>query len=162
MNVNDLAEFQINAELLARHSRTSGGLQQKRDRLQRFLDFEDQKKRRNEYVERLKAEREEVVDECCDGCPYINEIFTVDESDVRAANILQDLRDDTKRSEYYINHLIPRVKALEDIVASMEKRIAELELADMPGLISLPESNPNWVCDETTTSPYAWECTQFN
>jgi uncharacterized protein YceH (UPF0502 family) len=158
MNVNDLAEFQINAELLARHSRTSGGLQQKRDRLQRFLDFEDQKKRRNEYVERLKAETDWQDD---NDCPYLNEIFTVDESDVRAANILQDLRDDTKRSEYYINHLIPRVKALEDIVASMEKRIADLELADMPGLISIPESNPNWVHDDSR-SPYAWECTKLN
>lgn len=158
MNVNDLTEFQINAELLARHSRTSGGLQQKRDRLQRFLDFEDQKKRRNEYVERLKAETDGQED---NDCPYLNEIFTVDESDVRAANILQDLRDDTKRSEYYINHLIPRVKVLEDIVASMEKRITDLELADMPGLISIPESNPNWVHDEST-SPYAWECTKFN
>jgi len=156
MNVNDLTEFQINAELLARHSRTSGGLQQKRDRLQRFLDFEDQKKRRNEYVERLKAETETDGQED-DDCPYLNEIFTVDESDVRAANILQDLRDDTKRSD----HLIPRVKALEDIVASMEKRITDLELADMPGLISIPESNPNWVHDDSR-SPYAWECTKLN
>ena len=160
MNVNDLTEFQINAELLARHSRTSGGLQQKRDRLQRFLDFEDQKQRRNDYVKQMKVEREEVVDECYD-CPYLNEIFTVNESDVRAANILQDLRDDTKRSEYYINHLIPRVKVLEDIVAGMEKRITDLELADMPGLISIPESNPNWVHNDSR-SPYAWECTKLN
>jgi hypothetical protein len=72
-----------------------------------------------------------------------------------------DLRDDAERSAYYINHLIPRVKALEDIIASMEKRIAELETADMPPLTPiLQDSNPNWVHDEST-SPYAWECTQF-
>jgi hypothetical protein len=54
------------------------------------------------------------------------------------------------------------MKALEDIVHSMERRIAELELADMPGLTTLQDSNPNWVHDETTTSPYAWECTQLS
>jgi hypothetical protein len=68
-----------------------------------------------------------------------------------------DLRDDAERSEYYINHLIPRVKSLEDIVVNLEKRIADLE---MPPLV--PDSNPNWVYDETATTPYAWECTNFN
>lgn len=163
MNVNDLSDSQINAELLARHSRTSGSILQRRDRLQRFLDFEDQKKRRNEYVERVKAEREEeAVDECYDGCPCSYEKEQTEEE--RAARVLMDLRDDAERSAYYINHLIPRVKALEEIVVNLEKRITELELADMPGLTTLQDSNPNWVYDQTatTTSPYAWECTQFN
>ena len=72
------------------------------------------------------------------------------------------MRDDVKRSEYYINHIIPRVKALEDIVHSMEQRITELEIADMPPLTPiLQDSNPNWVYDEST-SPYAWECTKFD
>jgi uncharacterized protein YceH (UPF0502 family) len=159
MDVNNLTEFQINAELLARHSRTSGSLQQKRDRLQRFLDFEDQKKRRNEYVERVKAEREEeAVDECYDGCPCSYGKEQTDEE--RAARVLMDLRDDAERSAYYINHLIPRVKALEDIVVNLEKRITDLELADMPLLA--PDSNPNWTYNDTPTSPYAWECTKFN
>jgi hypothetical protein len=154
MNVNNLSESQVNAELLSRHSRTSGTLESRRQRLQRFLEFEDQKKRRNEYVERMKAE-----DECYDGCPCTYEPT----QEERAARVLMDLRDDAERSAYYINHLIPRVKALEDMVHSMEKRITELETADMPPLAPvLQDSNPNWVYDQTATSPYAWECTQFN
>jgi hypothetical protein len=161
MNVNDLSEYQINIELLARHSRTSGTLESRRQRLQRFLDFEDQKQRRNEYVKQVKAAaaaaEAEAVDECYDGCPCTYG----QQEEERAARVLMDLRDDAERSAYYINHLIPRVKALEDIVASMEKRIAELEIADMPPLMNIQDSNPNWVHDEST-SPYAWECTKFN
>lgn len=159
MNVNNLSEFQINAELIARHSRTSGSIIQKRDRLQRFLDFEDQKKRRNEYVQQMRQEQAAVVDECYDGCPCTYGREQTEEE--RAARVLMDLRDDAERSAYYINHLIPRVKALEDIVHSMERRINELETADMPGLTTLQDSNPNWVYDNST-SPYAWECTNFN
>lgn len=158
MNVNNLSEIQINAELLSRHSRTSGSIQQKRDRLQRFLEFEDQKQRRNEYVQRMRQAKEEVVvDECYDGCPCTYGQEQTQEE--RVARVLMDLRDDAERSEYYINHLIPRVKTLEEIVHSMEKRISELETADMP---ALQDSNPNWVYDETSNSPYAWECTKFN
>jgi hypothetical protein len=160
MNVNNLSEFQINAELIARHSRTSGSIIQKRDRLQRFLDFEDQKKRRNEYVQQRRQEQAAAaVDECYDGCPCTYGQEQTEEE--RAARVLMDLRDDAERSAYYINHLIPRVKALEDIVHSMERRINELETADMPGLTTLQDSNPNWVYDNST-SPYAWECTNFN
>jgi len=160
MNVNNLSEIQINAELLSRHSRTSGSIQQKRDRLQRFLEFEDQKQRRNEYVQQMRQAKEEeevVVDECYDGCPCTYGQEQTQEE--RVARVLMDLRDDAERSEYYINHLIPRVKTLEEIVHSMEKRISELETADMP---ALQDSNPNWVYDETSNSPYAWECTKFN
>lgn len=160
MNVNNLSEIQINAELLSRHSRTSGSIQQKRDRLQRFLEFEDQKKRRNEYVQQVRQAKEEeevVMDECYDGCPCTYGQEQTQEE--RVARVLMDLRDDAERSEYYINHLIPRVKTLEEIVHSMEKRISELETADMP---ALQDSNPNWIYDETSNSPYAWECTKFN
>jgi hypothetical protein len=160
ININNLSESQINTELLSRHSRTSGSIQQKRDRLQRFLEFEDQKQRRNEYVQRMRQAKEEeevVVDECYDGCPCTYGQEQTQEE--RVARVLMDLRDDAERSEYYINHLIPRVKTLEDIVHSMEKRISELETADMP---ALQDSNPNWVYDETSNSPYAWECTKFN
>jgi uncharacterized protein YceH (UPF0502 family) len=160
MNVNNMSESQINTELLARHSRTSGTLESRRQRLQRFLEFEDQKGRRNEYVQTQRQEQGEAVDECYDGCPCTYGREQTEEE--RVARVLMDLRDDAERSEYYINHLIPRVKALEDIVASMEKRITQLELADMPGLTTLQESNPNWTYTETPTSPYAWECTQFN
>ena len=158
ININNLSESQINTELLSRHSRTSGTLESRRQRLQRFLDFEDQKQRRNEYVQRMRqAKEEEEVDECYDGCPCTYGQEQTQEE--RVARVLMDLRDDAERSEYYINHLIPRVKTLEEIVHSMEKRISELETADMP---ALQDSNPNWVYDETSNSPYAWECTKFN
>lgn len=169
MNVNNLTESQINAELLARHSRTSGTLESRRQRLQRFMEFEDQKERRNQYVEATKEIRCNInkeqetypVDECYDGCPC--DYGREQTQEERVARVLMDLRDDAERSEYYINHLIPRVKALEDIVHSMERRITELETADMPPLAPiLQNSNPNWVYDETTTSPYAWECTRFD
>jgi hypothetical protein len=167
MNVNNLTESQINAELLARHSRTSGTLESRRQRLERFLEFEDQKKRRNEYVEATKEIRcevnEQVVDECYDGCPCSYNQEQEPTQEERVARVLMNLQDDAERSEYYINHLIPRVKALEVMVHSMEKRIAELETADMPPLAPvLQDSNPNWVYDETITSPYAWHCTEFN
>ena len=169
MNVNNLTESQINAELLARHSRTSGTLESRRQRLQRFLDFEDQKERRRNAVNearevpRVRAVRtpyietdteveREMLDECCDSNCQCD-----------AALALMSLRDDAERSEYYINHLIPRVKALEDMVHSMDRRITELETADMPALAPiLQDSNPNWVYDNSTTSPYAWECTQLS
>jgi uncharacterized protein YceH (UPF0502 family) len=147
-----LTDGQLNQHLEARGSRTSGTRRQREERLQRFLDFEDQKKRRNEYVERMRAEKDAAVDDST--CTY-------GEQEDRVARVLMDLRDDAERSEYYINHLLPRVKALEDIIASMEKRITELETADMPPLMPiLQDSNPNWVYDNST-SPYAWECTQF-
>jgi hypothetical protein len=51
---------------------------------------------------------------------------------------------------------------LNRIVEALDRRITELEVADMPPLEPLQDSNPNWVYDETATSPYAWECTQFS
>lgn len=141
MNVNNLSDSQINAELLARHSRTSGTLESRRQRLQRFLDFEDQKQRRNEYVKQVRQAKEE---EAVDGCPC-----TYGQEE-RAARGLMDLRDDAERSAYYMNRLISQVKALEDIVMNLDERIAQME---MPPLA--PDSNPNWVYDETITSPYA-------
>ena len=61
MNVNNLTESQINAELLARHSRTSGTLESRRQRLQRFLDFEDQKERRRNAVNEARIEARDAV-----------------------------------------------------------------------------------------------------
>ena len=110
MNVNNMSESQINTELLARHSRTSGTLESRRQRLQRFLEFEDQKGRRNEYVQTQRQEQGEAVDECYDGCPCTYGREQTEEE--RVARVLMELRDDAERSEYYINHLIPRVKAL--------------------------------------------------
>jgi len=118
-----MSESRIDEELIARGSRTHGTREQKEDRLYRFLEFEDQKKRRNEYVKQMK--KNNVLEE------------------EQAAQVLMDLRYDND------DHLASRIKALEDIVMNLEKRISDLE---MPPLV--PDSNPNHT--------YAWECTQFN
>ena len=158
MNVNNLTESQINAELLARHSRTSGTLESRRQRLQRFLDFEDQKERRRNAVNEARIEardavrtlyietdteiEREMLDECCDSNCQCD-----------AALALMSLRNGENTE----------IARLNRIVEALDRRITELETADMPPLAPiLQDSNPNWVYDETTTSPYAWECTQLS
>ena len=165
MNVNNLTESQINAELLARHSRTSGTLESRRQRLQRFLDFEDQKERRRNAVNEARIEardqdrdrdeavrtlyietdtdiEREMLDECCDSNCQCD-----------AALALMSLRKGEN----------PEIARLKQMVEALDRRITELETADMPPLAPiLQDSNPNWVYDETTTSPYAWECTQLS
>ena len=162
MNVSNLTESQINAELLARHSRTSGTLESRRQRLQRFLEFEDQKERRrnalNEarvesrinrdevlrtlYIETDTEVEREMLDECCDSNCQCD-----------AALALLSLRNGNDN---------PEITRLKRIVEALDRRITELETADMPPLAPIPQdSNPNWVYDDTT-SPYAWECTKFN
>jgi hypothetical protein len=54
MNVYLLTEEQINMELESRFSGTTGTLRQRQERLQRFLDIEDQKKRRNIAIARRR------------------------------------------------------------------------------------------------------------
>jgi hypothetical protein len=158
MNVNNLTESQINAELLARHSRTSGTLESRRQRLQRFLDFEDQKERRRNAVNEARIEardavrtlyietdtdiEREMLDECCDSNCHCD-----------AALALMSLRNGENTEIIRLNRM----------VEALDRRITELETADMPPLAPiLQDSNPNWVYDETTTSPYAWECTQLS
>jgi hypothetical protein len=159
MNVNNLTESQINAELLARHSRTSGTLESRRQRLQRFLDFEDQKERRRNAVNearevpRVRAVRtlyietdtdieREMLDECCDSNCQCD-----------AALALMSLRNGENAE----------IARLSRMVEALDRRITELETADMPALAPiLQDSNPNWVYDNSTTSPYAWECTQLS
>ena len=158
MNVNNLTESQINAELLARHSRTSGTLESRRQRLQRFLDFEDQKERRRNAVNEARIEardavrtlyietdteiEREMLDECCDSNCQCD-----------AALALMSLRNGENTE----------IARLNRMVEALDRRITELETADMPPLAPiLQDSNPNWVYDETTTSPYAWECTQLS
>jgi len=162
MNVNNLTESQINAELLARHSRTSGTLESRRQRLQRFLDFEDQKERRRNAVNEARIEAQmnqdeldrtfyietdteverEMLDECCDSNCHCD-----------AALALMSLRN-SENTE---------IARLKQMVEALDRRITELETADMPALAPiLQDSNPNWVYDNSTTSPYAWECTQLS
>ena len=158
MNVNNLTESQINTELLARHSRTSGTLESRRQRLQRFLEFEDQKERRRNAVNEARIEardavrtlyietdtdiEREMLDECCDSNCHCD-----------AALALMSLRNGENTE----------IARLNRIVEALDRRITELETVDMPPLAPiLQDSNPNWVYDETTTSPYAWECTQLS
>ena len=175
MNVYNLSESQINAELIARGSRTHGNLQQKQDRLQRFLEFEDQKQRRARFVQQMRAEREETdgqqerEDTCSDTCEC-NRAQT-------AARTLLILRDDVERSAYSINQLIPLMQAVKDEnqrlnqafadldesyevmvgenlrlnnrINNLEMRLSHVEnRSDSPPPMMFPESNPMWKLDE--------------
>ena len=164
MNVNTLTVEQLNRELITRHSRASGTIEARRERLKRFLEFENQKERRHQAVQQRKADKEEM-----DG--QQDEVDTEEEQAVRT---LLRLREDIERSEYYINHLIPRMKAVEEafidldesyevVVAEnlrLNQRINNLEMrlshvenrSDSPPPLILPESNPNWRLDTAFTS----------
>ena len=180
MKVCNLSETQIDEELIARGSRTHGTRQQKEDRLQRFLDFEDQKKRRNEYVQQMRQEQEQEAElECYEGCPCTYGQQETEEE--RVARVLLNLRDDAERSEYYINNLIPRVKVLEEenhrlnqafidldesyevVVGenlrlnnrlnNLEMRLSHIEnRSDSPPPLTYPESNPQWMLDTAMTT----------
>ena len=128
MNVYNLSESQINAELLARGSRTHGNLQQKQDRLQRFLEFENQKERRARFVQQMRAEREEMdgqqeQDTCSDTC----ERRQAQTEEERAARTLLNLRDDVERSAYSINQLIPLMQAVKDENSRLNQAFADLD-----------------------------------
>ena len=169
MNVYNLSESQINAELLARGSRTHGNLQQKQDRLQRFLEFEDQKQRRARFVQQMRADREEMEDTCSDTCEC-NRAQT-------AAHTLLHLRDDVERSAYSINQLIPLMQAVKDEnqrlnqafadldesyevmvgenlrlnnrINNLEMRLSHVEnRSDSPPPLTFPESNPMWKLED--------------
>lgn len=159
MNVNTLTVEQLNRELISRHSRASGTIEARRERLKRFLEFENQKERRHRAVQQVKADKEEI-----DG--QEDEVDTEEEQAVRT---LLRLREDIERSEYYINHLIPRMKAVEEAFIDLDEsyeavvgenlrlnqRINNLEMrlshvenrSDSPPPLILPESNPNWRLD---------------
>jgi hypothetical protein len=175
MKVYNLSDSQINAELTARGSRTHGTRQQREDRLQRFLDFEDQKQRRARYVQEqrdrdrdeMDGQHEQDKDECNEMCEC-NRAQTEEE---RVARALLDLQDDADRSQYYINHIIPRVKVLEQAFVDLDEsyevvvgenlrlnhRINNLEMRlshvenrsdSPPPLMTFPESNPMWKLEE--------------
>ena len=164
MNVNTLTVEQLNRELITRHSRASGTIEARRERLKRFLEFENQKERRHQAVQQRKADKEEMDGQQDD----------VDTEEEQAVRTLLRLREDIERSEYYINHLIPRMKAVEEafidldesyevVVAEnlrLNQRINNLEMrlshvenrSDSPPPLILPESNPNWRLDTAFTS----------
>jgi len=183
--VYHMSDSRIDEELVARGSRTHGTREQKQDRLQRFLDFENQKERRARYVQEqrealnnarienqngyeneMDGQQDQYQDECCETCEC-NQAQTKEE---RAARILLDLRDDADRSQYYLNQLIPRMKAVEQAFAdldesyevmvaenlrlnnrlnNLETRLSHLEnRSDSPPPLMFPESNPLWKLDE--------------
>jgi uncharacterized protein YceH (UPF0502 family) len=183
MKASNMSETQINTELLVRGSRTHGSLQQKEDRLQRFLDFENQKERRNQYVQQVKAEAEAEAEmdgqqeaelECCETCECNQARAHVQTEEERVARVLLNLQDDAERSEYYINHLIPRMKAVEEAFAdldesyeavvgenlrlnhrinNLETRLSHLEnRSDSPPPLIFADSNPNWQLDTAFTT----------
>ena len=169
MNVNTLTIEQLNRELISRHSRASGTIEARRERLKRFLEFENQKERRHRAVQQVRADKEAEAE--MDGQHDQVDVNTEDEQAVRT---LLRLREDIERSEYYINHLIPRMKAVEEafidldesyevVVAEnlrLNQRIDNLELrlshlenrSESPPLRIFPESNPNWRLDTAFTS----------
>ena len=180
LKVYHLSESRINEELLARGSRISGTREQKQDRLQRFLDFENQKERRNRYVQQVKADKQADADaemdgqqeaelECCETCECNQARAHVQTEEERVARVLLHLQDDAERSEYYINHLIPRMKAVEEAFADLDEsyevmvaenlrlneRINNLEMrlshvenrSNSPPPLILADSNPNWQLD---------------
>ena len=170
INVDTLTIEQLNQELISRHSRASGTLEARRERLRRFLDFENQKERRHRAVQQARAEEVE-MDGQQDEYTYN---YTEETEEERAARTLLTLRDDVERSEYYINHLIPRVKVLEQAFTDLDEsyevvigenlrlnqRINNLEMrlshvenrSDSPPPLILPESNLNWRLDTAFTS----------
>lgn len=132
MNVYNLSEPQINAELLTRGSRTHGNLQQKQDRLQRFLEFEDQKERRARFVRQMRVEREEMdgqqeheqeQDTCSDTC----ECRQAQTEEEKAARTLLTLRDDVERSAYSINQLIPLMQSVQDENRRLNQAFIDLD-----------------------------------
>jgi len=157
MNVYNLSEREIDAELVARQSRTSGTIESRRQRLERFLEFENQKELRQRAVQQGRADKQDQVD------------VDVDSEEDTAARMLLTLREDIERSEYYINHLIPRMKAVEEAFIDLDEsyeavvgenlrlnqRIDNLELrlshlenrSESPPPLILPDSNPNWRLD---------------
>jgi len=157
MNVYNLSEREIDAELVARQSRTSGTIESRRQRLERFLEFENQKELRRRAVQQGRADKQDQVD------------VDVDSEEDTAARMLLTLREDIERSEYYINHLIPRMKAVEEAFIDLDEsyeavvgenlrlnqRIDNLELrlshlenrSESPPPLILPDSNPNWRLD---------------
>ena len=167
MNVNTLTIEQLNRELISRHSRASGTIEARRERLKRFLDFENQKERHHRAVQQRRVEKEAEAE--MDG--QQDEVDTEEEQAVRT---LLRLREDIERSEYYINHLIPRMKAVEEAFIDLDEsyevvvgenlrlneRINNLEMrlshvenrSDSPPPLILPESNPNWRLDTAFTT----------
>lgn len=133
INVNILTEGQLNYHLESRHSRTSGTVTQKRERLRRFLDMENQENRRNRSV----AERKAV--------PYT-------EADTQAAHMLCAMRNLKLTGD--IIEVVRHNISLTSRVLELERKVADLECADIPDLtpIEFQDSNPPWNFENLSTN----------
>ena len=158
MNVNKLTSDQINKELVARHSRTSGTLESRRQRLQRFLDFENQKERRNKFVKEIMVRKEEEEEEeeagleCYDGCPCnYNYNCEETETDTLAAESLLNLYRAPAPAPAIstdIEILFGENQRLNERINNLETRLSHLEnRSDSPPPLIFQESNPQWVLD---------------
>lgn len=141
--VSALTENQLNQHLIARHSRTSGTLTQKRERLQRFLDIEDQKGLRNAAVKKareiatLSENQTQVTEEYDDA---ITE--RLDNLETRLNNAIGEMPSAEFNEAIMMNSRY-RIERLEHIIDTLEQRIYALECDAMPPLIDFPDSNPN-------------------
>jgi len=165
-----MSDSRIDEELVARGSRTHGTREQRQDRLQRFLDFEDQKQRRARYVQEqrealnnariedeMDGQQDMDRDECDSNCEC---------DEARAARTLLSLRNDIDT----LTQLIPRLTAVErafidldesyEVVVgenlrlnhrinNLETRLSHVEnRSDSPPPLMFPESNPMWKLEE--------------
>lgn len=130
IHIDALTENQLNQYLESRHSRTSGTLTQKRERLRRFLDLENQKQRRQERV-------------------YENTQVTLE--DIRVADALCSLRN-RQASDNIIAIMENNIQILV-LLSQLGERVTALENDVMPGLIPLvhQDSNPQQEISESET-----------
>ena len=164
LKVYHLNSERIDAELAARHSRTSGTLEQRMDRLQRFLDFEDQKKRHNEFVrQKQEAKAADALLELRQEAKAADALLEL-RQDAKAADALLELRQDAECVEYSIACLKQSFADLDESYAGvvaenlrLNQRINNLELrlahvenrsdSPPPLVACLQESNPQWELD---------------
>lgn len=167
MNVDTMSIYQVYNELISRNSRTSGTQEACRQRLKRFLEFEDQKQRRFNAILAAREDqaRRAALDEVCASL-----LLGYDEEEERVARRLLDLRDD----RHYLNSLVTRMKGVEQAFSDLDEsyevmvaenlrlnnRINNLEMrlshvenrSDSPPPLILHDSNPNWALDTAFTA----------
>ena len=152
MNVYTLSEREVDAELIARQSRTSGTIESRRQRLQRFLEFENQKERRNTFV----RDQKEAELECYDGCPCNNEEETAAAADALlnlrqqawVENNIRDLLQSFADLDESYEVVVAENLRLNRRIENLEMRLSHLEnKSDSPPPLIFPESNLNWRLD---------------
>jgi hypothetical protein len=143
IHIDALTENQLNQYLESRHSRTSGTLTQKRERLRRFLELENQKQRRTERVSERKRLNSEDAD--------VFHPRTLTLEDIQAADTLCSLRarQITGNTILMLEHNIQ----LLTLISQLGDRVTALENDVLPDLIPLvyQDSNPQWTISESET-----------